>query len=52
VDPEGISPPGGDHRTLYGYTVAAVLSALTRPRGDTRDVEQLLDDELRPPSPA
>lgn len=49
VDPEGISTADQDHLRLYAYTVAGVLCAMTRPRGDGRDVYERLDEELRPP---
>jgi AcrR family transcriptional regulator len=49
VDPEGISTADQDHLRLYAYTVAGVLCAMTRPRGDGRDVYARLDEELRLP---
>jgi AcrR family transcriptional regulator len=48
VDPEGIVSSDQDHPQLYAYSVAGLLSTLTRPRGDGRDVYEMLDEELRP----
>jgi AcrR family transcriptional regulator len=47
VEPEAMSPSELQHQTLYAYAVAGLLSALTRPRGDERDVLERLEDELR-----
>jgi len=49
VDSDPLELSGLAHPSLYAQTVAAVLASLTRPRGDRRDLQQSLEDELRPP---
>jgi AcrR family transcriptional regulator len=46
VDPEGIRSPGKGTPSLYSTAIAAVLVALTCPRGEAGSVVEVLDEEL------
>jgi AcrR family transcriptional regulator len=50
VDAPALEVKGLEHPGLYAQAVAALLVTFTRPRGENRELEQTLTQELGPPA--